>query len=670
MRLPMRLGRAFAGAVGTLSLVGAIVLGACAEPKGALMLAISTDMKAPKDVNAVSVTISNNGAIKHSFIGRVTPQGDVLLPATLAIVEPDDTGGSIRIRVMAFQDRRPRVLRDIRTTIPTGGRTALLRIPLNFVNDGSTKSAPLPPGVVPDPVPGTGGTSTGGGSSGGPATPAGEFDFFGSFQPECPDIENQTFIDGVCQDNFVDANALPDFDSALIGDSLDKGQCFDVARCFSAAVTIGEAGSGVIGADSGSSTADGSTSADASTPPRDGGAGFKDLRISAITLDRTSCSLALNGSNPQRLNLAVVTPDTGECVRPGECYIPIDRGGAGWVEQNGRVQLPLFVCRLLGGKNLRLATSSETCAAKEESNPICAEKPVAVEPATGGCAGFAAAYCEKITSCGFNKSFALGDVTSCKTYIADYCTETHKAPGTKPVTAECAAGFRATTCEQLDAFDAAFGLRCYFDGTLPNASPCQFDEQCVAGNCVGESESRQVCGVCMARVPLGADCGSQGSAPGPRCELGLQCDGVKCVAPVIRRAGEECASPGSRCVKSNCFQGRCVADLPEGAACASSSGASCDYASGLACIPVGSPDARCQKLTTVTQVGAPCGGRDLGPCALDLTCAGSGAETRGTCQPSPAAGQPCADGAGSECRGTADCVNGICTAVDPLRCNR
>ena len=41
---------------------------------------------------------------------------------------------------------------------------------------------------------------------------------------------------------------------------------------------------------------------------------------------------------------------------------------------NGRVQLPRYVCKLLSGKNLRLATSSDVCAAKEESNPICTPK--------------------------------------------------------------------------------------------------------------------------------------------------------------------------------------------------------------------------------------------------------------------------------------------------------
>src|SRR5205085_12585095 len=188
---------------------------------------INTDMKAPKDVNAVSVTVSANGQIIHSAIGRVTPQGEVLLPATLAIAEGDDANKSIRIRVMAFQDKKARGLRDVRTSIPKGGRVALLRIPLNFVNDASATGNPLPNGVVPDPIPGTGGTTSGGSTSGGPTVSAGEFDFFNEFQPTCPDPITQTIIDGVCQDNFVDPETLPEFDAAAVGDSTNAGSCFD-----------------------------------------------------------------------------------------------------------------------------------------------------------------------------------------------------------------------------------------------------------------------------------------------------------------------------------------------------------------------------------------------------------------------------------------------------------
>jgi hypothetical protein len=330
-------------------------------------------MKAPKDVNAVSVTISTNGAVKHSFIGRVTPQGQVLLPATLAIVEPDDASASIRIRVMAFQDRKPRVLRDVRTTVPSKGRTALLRIPLNFVNDGSTKSAPLPDGVLPDPVPGTGGTTSGGGNLPSTSSSGGDFDFLSSFQPDCPDFENQTWIDGACKDNYVDSSALPDFDADLVGNSANPGSCFDVAKCFGSASLVGDttpvprADAGTVDGSDGGAVVDGG----AASPP------------SGVTLDRSTCTLQLNGADPARLNLAIVTPDTGECVRPNECYVPIDRGSSGWEDVNGKVQLPSFVCTLLGSKGLRLATSTGACAAKEEKNAICAAAGgVGVDPGT------------------------------------------------------------------------------------------------------------------------------------------------------------------------------------------------------------------------------------------------------------------------------------------------
>ena len=110
--------------------------------------------------------------------------------------------------------------------------------------------------------------------------------------------------------------------------------------------------------------------------------GGADGGAAGTLLDSKTCTLQLNGADPARLNLALVTTDVGECVRPGECYVPIDRGPTGWKEDAGRVQLPLFVCKLLSGKNLRLATSTQTCAAKEESSPICR-----VVEGTGGSSG-------------------------------------------------------------------------------------------------------------------------------------------------------------------------------------------------------------------------------------------------------------------------------------------
>ncbi len=82
---------------------------ACASKKGGLMLALNTDMKAPKDVNAIGITVSTNGVIRTSFISRVTPEGDVKLPATLAVIQPDDPNATVRIRALALQESKVRV---------------------------------------------------------------------------------------------------------------------------------------------------------------------------------------------------------------------------------------------------------------------------------------------------------------------------------------------------------------------------------------------------------------------------------------------------------------------------------------------------------------------------------------------------------------------------------
>ena len=400
------------GALWSASFVAAIaVAGACAEKKGALILAINTDMKAPKDVNAVSVTVSTNGAIKHSFIGRVTPDGDVLLPATLAIVQPDDENASIRIRVMAFQERKPRVLRDVKTTVPRDGRTALLRIPLNFVNDGSTKSAPLPDGVLPPSPSGGGGTGSGGGSAGGGAA---DFDFFGSFQPDCPDVENQTWIDGDCRDNAVDPGTLPDYEDTLVfgsgKDGADTSACFDVPACFQGAGPIQQGGSDLPPA-----------------PVQDGGTREMDVTPRAITLDRATCSIALNGADASQLNLAIVTPETGECVTPGECYIPLEQGASGWRLENGRVVLPSVTCKLLG-KGLRLFQTAGKCRAKTEAQPIC--RPKALSPSNLQCANRSFDECGKclVANCNAEASRCFGPDWSngnfsgvCKPFLDCYC---------------------------------------------------------------------------------------------------------------------------------------------------------------------------------------------------------------------------------------------------------
>lgn len=424
-----------------LALMGTALVGACGDKKGALILAITTDMKAPKDVNAVSVTVSTNGAIKHSFIGRVTPDGDVLLPATLAIVQPDDASATVRVRVVAFQERKPRVLRDVRTTVPRDGRTGLLRIPLNFVDDGSAMGEPLPDGVLPP---------AGGGSGG---SGAADFDFFGSFQPPCADIQNQTVIDGDCRDNAVDPAALPDYDDTLVfgagKDGADVNGCFEVATCLAGATVL-----------------------------------------SGDRLDTTTC--AVNGvADPSKLNLAIVTSDTGECLKDGDCYVPLDQGASGWHVESGRVQLPPFVCKLLG-KGLRLFASTGACKAKSEAQPICRPAPKNATPAgaplqcLSACGSCVAQHCDRnaVAQC-FGPDWDKGMVTG-------PCSDLYQCA--------CGCGTDLQTCK----CDAAQGSACQacLTQNINTCADANCKTSCMMGGNQGAPDAGPVVGSTSVHLTL------------------------------------------------------------------------------------------------------------------------------------------------------------------------
>jgi hypothetical protein len=135
------------GCVLLLSSALATAIGCSATPKGSLMLAISTDMQTPKDISLVSVFVAEGSDVKFAYVGRVLPDGTVALPSTLAVVEGDDPNTELEIRVIGFNGQAARVLRDVRTTVPHA-RTALLRLPLDFIDDGSATGT-LPEGDVP-----------------------------------------------------------------------------------------------------------------------------------------------------------------------------------------------------------------------------------------------------------------------------------------------------------------------------------------------------------------------------------------------------------------------------------------------------------------------------------------------------------------------------------------
>jgi hypothetical protein len=299
---------------------------ACGEEKGGLMLAVTTDMRAPKDVNVVTVAIQVGSEVKYNFTGRVTPEGEVLLPATLAIVEPADVGKPIKIRVIAFKDTEPKVLRDITTTAPTGGRLAMLRMPLSFVNEGSAKGqlpvTSLPPSLITKSFPLY------------PQTLKPLADAFNPWGAEvttvCTNFE-ETMIDGECRPSYVDSSKLPEYSDALVWPNGDRNACFDSKTC-------------LVG-----------------------------WREAAINLD--TCTAPKGGDVK---NVTLVTTGTGDCNENGKCFIPIDKeddaSATGWREVGDNIVLSKGVCKKLreasGGTKLGF-TGNAACGSKAGGLPVC-----------------------------------------------------------------------------------------------------------------------------------------------------------------------------------------------------------------------------------------------------------------------------------------------------------
>ena len=153
-----RTRRSLAGLL-PVAVVGVGAALSCSTPsKGALILSVSTDLQTPKDIDVIALYVTTDGAAKFDYLGRVLPDGTVSLPATLAIVEPDNPAAQVRVRAVAFKvqpdgSASAQVVRDVLTTVPHQ-RTALLRMPLNFLDLGSAQGT-LPAAMVPDSRTGT-----------------------------------------------------------------------------------------------------------------------------------------------------------------------------------------------------------------------------------------------------------------------------------------------------------------------------------------------------------------------------------------------------------------------------------------------------------------------------------------------------------------------------------
>jgi hypothetical protein len=297
---------------------------------GGLMVALQTDLAAPKDIAAVGLYITSDGKPIFGDTRNVAPNGEVKFPATLAVLaDADRPRAVLKIRAVAFKpDGDIRVLRDVITTIPKG-RTALLRMPLLWINEGS----------------GTGNRSQLLGSANIRPRDV-TADGFSRLTSACPD--GQTFIEGECADARVDGDALPDYvDADVFGGGNAAGTggtCYDVLGCFAGA-----------------------------TP---------------LALDSATCIGTVTGTDDPNLSLAVALPaaaDTGECG-DGRCLVPLDKG-TGWKVAGAGVEFPRALCRKIADGRATGVVVSRACPTKDSRTPSCGPASSVTVSSSAGPAG-------------------------------------------------------------------------------------------------------------------------------------------------------------------------------------------------------------------------------------------------------------------------------------------
>lgn len=180
---------------GALLALSTAALSCAPEPTGQLMLAVQTDMSLPKDIDTIRIEVFNEGVPKFrkDFDRLGTPDGEIRLPGTLALLAPEKASSAITISISARMGGprgQVRVVRQVVTTVPQD-RVASLHIPLRFVCDGSGE------------------------------------DRNDEAVSTCP--EGQTCIAGSCEDRILDSSTLPTYEEEEV---FAQGSCFSAETCW------------------------------------------------------------------------------------------------------------------------------------------------------------------------------------------------------------------------------------------------------------------------------------------------------------------------------------------------------------------------------------------------------------------------------------------------------
>jgi hypothetical protein len=187
------------------------LLGACQDdPKkrGQIIVSLDTDMALPEEIDEVWMQVAVRGASVFNNVDNPYQVGPEKtqnqIPGTLTVVAGDDPSTPVSIRVAGKKLGVWRTYREIVTTIPVD-RTALLRMPLQWLCDGSAK-----PGADS--------------SDGSPGMPL----------PQSTCESGYACKAGTCQRSEVEVASLGDYDPGLVFGGAAQpadGACFDTVPC-------------------------------------------------------------------------------------------------------------------------------------------------------------------------------------------------------------------------------------------------------------------------------------------------------------------------------------------------------------------------------------------------------------------------------------------------------
>lgn len=200
------------GAAALLVAASCVVVGCDdAESHGELVVAIGTDMAMPQQIDNVYVQVQMRGLTVFDAMYAVgAGNEDSMIPATLTLVS-GSRRDPVTIRVSGQKRGKWRTYREATTTVPTD-RSALLRMPVQWLCDGSAKAVTFR-------------------------------DQSGVTQIRMLSAcdEGNTCVAGKCKPSLIESPTLPDFEPKdVFGGSSnpETGACFDTIPCMAAGSVV------------------------------------------------------------------------------------------------------------------------------------------------------------------------------------------------------------------------------------------------------------------------------------------------------------------------------------------------------------------------------------------------------------------------------------------------